>query len=251
VIVVQEQTIPLGGKAVLNSESIATVLTDALKADGWDIKDSHGLNKSLKLEGGVTMGPTELKVINDTSKAAFVLYGKAAVRHAEPDSMLKGSPIYPVSGEYDLVLFDTGTADQIIKLNGKLVGTQQPLPVVSYERSTFDMIKARKDDIVGPMRKGILEHLRNAQVNGVVFDMTVAGLDSFGAAKDFKKSIESMKGIKEATQGGFANGKAEYKVTFLGSTSDFADAIEASTFKKKKLNIVSVSSSKLEVQVAK
>ena len=251
VIVVQEQTIPLGGTAVLNSESIATVLTDALKADGWDIKDSHGLNKSLKLEGGVTMGPTELKVINDTSKAAFVLYGKAAVRHAEPDSMLKGSPIYPVSGEYDLVLFDTGTADQIIKLNGKLVGTQQPLPVVSYERSTFDMIKARKDDIVGPMRKGILEHLRNAQVNGVVFDMTVAGLDSFGAAKDFKKSIESMKGIKEATQGGFANGKAEYKVTFLGSTSDFADAIEASTFKKKKLNIVSVSSSKLEVQVAK
>lgn len=252
VIVVQEQTIPLGGKATINSESIATVLTDSLKADGWDIKDMHGLNKSLKLEGGVTMGPTEFKTIGDTTKAAFVLYGKAAVRHQEPDAMLKNATIYPVSGEYDLAMFATDTGDQIIKLNGKLVAhPQSPTPVVSYERSTFDMIKARRDEILQPMRKGIIEYLRNTQVNGMRFEMSVAGLDSFGAAKDFKKSIESMKGIKEATQGNFANGKAEYKVTYLGSASDFADAIEASTFKKKKLNIVSVSNSKLEVQVAK
>ena len=253
VIVVQEQTIPLNGKATINSESVATVLTDALKADGWDIKDMHGLNKSLKLEGGVTMGPTEFKTIGDTTKAAFVLYGKAAIRHQEPDSMLKNATIFPVTGEYDLAMFASDTGDQIIKLNGKLTRdiNEKPAPLISYERSTFDMIKSRKDEIVAPMRKGILEHLRNTQVNGMRFEMSVAGLDSFGAAKDFKKSIEAMKGIKEATQGNFANGKAEYKVTYLGSASDFADAIEASTFKKKKLNIIAVSNSKLEVQVAK
>jgi hypothetical protein len=254
VIVVQEQTIPIGGKATINSESIATVLTEALKADGWDIKDMHGINKTLKLEGGVTLGATEFKTIGDTTKAAYVLYGKAAVRHQESDSGLlkNATSFYPVSGEYDLAMFASDTGDQIIKLNGKLIAhPQSPTPVVSYERSTFELIKGRKDEIIAPMRKGILEHLRNTQVNGMRLEMSVAGLDSFGAAKDFKKSIESMKGIKEATQGSFANGKAEYKITYLGSATDFADVIEASTFKKKKLNIIAVSSTKLEVQVAK
>ena len=76
--------------------------------------------------------------------------------------MLKNAPVFPVSGEYDLAMFASDTGDQIIKLNGKLEGhPQSPKPLVSYERSTFDMIKARKNEIVDPMRKGILEHLRN------------------------------------------------------------------------------------------
>ena len=60
-----------------------------------------------------------------------------------------------------------------------------------------------------------------------------------------------IKGLKEATQDEFKNGTADYRVTFLGSAQDFAEQLESSTFKKKKLNIVSVSGNKLEVQVAK
>ena len=81
--------------------------------------------------------------------------------------------------------------------------------------------------------------------------MSVGGLENFGAAKDFKKSIEAMKGIKDATQDGFVNGKAAYRVTFLGSSQDFAGAIETATFKKKKINVVSVTGNTLEVQVVK
>ena len=77
------------------------------------------------------------------------------------------------------------------------------------------------------------------------------GLESFTAAKDFKKAMESMKGLKEATQDGFADGKAAYRVTFLGSTQDFAELVEAATFKKRKINVVSVSGNVLEVQVTK
>ncbi|MGV3620906.1 MAG: flagellar assembly protein T N-terminal domain-containing protein [Archangium sp.] len=253
VIVVQEQTIPLDSKAIINSESMATVLTESLKADGWDIKDAQAMNKKLKLESAATLGASELKEIGDLSKASYVLYGKAVLRHAQADAMLKGSPVYPVSGEYDLALAATDSDEQIVKLNGKLVYKQAPgtSMVISYERTAFDTIREKKSEIVEPVRKAILEHFRDQTVNGKKINVSVSGLDSFNAAKDFRKSIEAMKGIKEATQDGFANGKAAYRVTFLGSTSDFAEQVETSTFKKKKLNVVSVSGNTLELQVGK
>lgn len=255
VIVVQEQTIPLGQKAIINSESMATVLTESLKADGWDIKDAQAINKKLKLEGAVTLGATDLKEIADLSKANYVLYGKAAIRHEEnaQNSVVNGSTLYLISGEYDLALAATDSDEQITKVNGKLMFKQTPgsSPTISYERTAFDAIRNRKDEIVTPVRKAILEHFRDQSVNGKKINVSVSGLDSFGAAKDFKKSIEAIKGIKDATQDSFANGKAAYRVTFLGSTSDFAEQVETATFKKKKLNVVSVSGNTLELQVGK
>ncbi len=253
VIVIQEQTMPLGQKTIINSESMATVLTDALKADGWDIKDAHAMNKSLNLEGATTLGDTAIKRISDLTKASFVLYGKAAMRHQEVGSMLQGANFYPISGEYDLTLAATDSDEQITKLTGKLVTSQKKTSsaTISFERTGFDAIKDKRDEIVAPMRKAILEYFRDQTVNGKKVEVTVAGLESFGSAKDFKKSIEAMKGIKEVTQDGFVNGKAGYRVIYLGTSQDFAEAIESATFKKKKLNIVSVTGNKLEVQVGK
>lgn len=261
VIVIQEQTFPIGGKAIYSSESISIVLTESLKADGWDIKNDQGMNKKLKVDGAVTLTETSAKEIADTSGANFVLYGKALMRHQEcgagyiiPCTDAKGvQSLFMLSGEYDLTVYATDTADQITKLNGK-IAMDPKLKINatdSYERTAFDLIKARKDEIVAPVRKAILEHFRDQTVNGKKLNVSVGGLENFGAAKDFKKSIEAMKGIKEATQDGFANGKAAYRITFLGSSSDFAEVIEGSTFKKKKLNVVSVSGNTLEVQVAK
>ncbi len=253
VIVVQEQTIPLGQKAIISSESMATVLTEAMKADGWDIKDAQAMNKKLKLEGGATLGPTELKEIADLSKAQYVLYGKAVMRHQDvSELMIKSNNVFPVSGEYDLALAATDSEDQIVKLNGKLsTNIKNFSPTISYERTAFDCVKDKREEIVGPVRKAIMEHFRDQTVNGKKLNVSVAGLDNFGAAKDFRKSIESMKGIKEATQDGFADGKAAYRIVYLGSAQDFAEQVEAASFKKKKLNIVKVSGNTLEVQVGK
>lgn len=253
VIVIQEQTVPLGQKTIISSESLATVLTDAMKADGWDIKDAQAMNKKLKLEGAATMGATDLKEIADLTKANYVLYGKAVMRHQETGGMLQGATFYPITGEYDLALAATDSDEQITKLTGKLVTSQKKTSsaTISFERTAFDAINDKRAEIVGPVRKAVLEHFRDQTVNGKKVEVNVAGLTSFGSAKDFKKSIESIKGIKEVTQDSFQNGKAVYRVTFLGSSSDFAEAIESATFKKKKLNIVSVTSNKLEVQVGK
>lgn len=264
VIVVQEQTLPPTGGAVINSESIATALTEVLRADGWEIKDAQAMNKKLKLEGAATMGPTDLKEISDLTKANYVLYGKAALRQQDVKGMLGGlsdgkgqQALFPISGEYDLALAATDSEEQIAKVNGKLsvdLGKMNMGQVdvrISYERTAFDLVKFKKEEITAPVRKAILEQFRDQTVNGKKINVSVKGLESFGAAKDFKKSIESMKGIKEATQDGFADGKAAYRITYLGSAQDFAELVEASTFKKKKLNIVSVTGNTLEVQVAK
>ena len=263
VIVIQEQTVPLGAKALYSSESVAIVLTEALKADGWDIKNDQAMNKKLKVDAAVSLGAVEAKEIADLTKADFVLYGKALMRHQDfgggivPSTDSKGvQVVFALSGEYDLTLAATDSAEQISKVNGKLTldlarGSKAINIQDSYERTAFDLIKARKEEIVGPVRKAILEHFRDQSVNGKKINVSVGGLVNFGAAKDFKKSIEAMKGIKEATQDGFADGKAAYRVTYLGSSQDFAEAIESATFKKKKLNVVSVSGNTLEVQVAK
>ena len=199
VIVVQEQTLPLGEKVVTNSETVATVLTESFKADGWDIRDSQAMNKSLSLEGAATLGATEIKRIQDLTKSQYVLYGKALMRHQLADGMVKGASYFPVSGEYDLALAATDSEQQITKLSGKLIwGTgDKGSPLISYERTAFDLIKSRKEDIVGPVRRAVLEHFRNQQVNGMEIQMSVSGLDSFGAAQQFQKSLEAIKGVKE------------------------------------------------------
>lgn len=251
VIVIQEQTIPIGDKTTLNSEVTATVLTDAFKADGWEIKDPQAVNKSLKLDPAV--GAAGTKTIGDLTKANYVLYGTTSLRHAEPDSMLKGSPIFPVSGEYNLAVAATDSELQLTKVSGKLewkIGGKTS-PMISYERTAFGLIQERKTEIVDSVRKSVLEHFRNEVSNGKRISMAVSGLDSFTAAKDFKKSIEAIKGIKEATQDTFANGKATFKVLYAGNVDDLATEVEQATFKKKKLNVVSATGNTLEVAVAK
>ncbi len=253
VIVVQEQTVPLDSKSLLNTENLATVLTDTLKADGWLVKDAQAMNKSLKLEGAATLGATEIKEIKNLLKAQYVLYGKAVLRHQDGGDLAKSGAYYPVTGEYDLVIAATDSEEQLAKLNGKLsyVQGKQPSPLLSYERTAFELIKANRDSITTPVRKAILEAFRDQQVNGKKLNVTVSGLDSFGAAKDFKKALEAISGIKEAVQDNFSDGKADFRVVYLGSSSDFAAVAEASTFKKKKLNVVSVSGNTLELKVGK
>ncbi|MDP3231524.1 MAG: flagellar assembly protein T N-terminal domain-containing protein [Myxococcales bacterium] len=252
VIVVQEQTIPIGEKLLINSDVTATVLTEAFKADGWDIKDAQAINKALKVDGAATLGSVAMKEINDLTRANYVLYGRTVLRHQAPDSMLKGADVFHVSGEYDLALAATDSELQIAKVAGKLTWKDPSRPpVLSYERTAFVLVQERKKEIVEGVRKAILEHFRSSATNGIQISMGVSGLEDYGAAKDFKKSIEAIKGVKEAIQDKFDKGKATFRVTFLGNVDDLATEFQQATFKKKKLNVVSATSNTLEVAVAK
>ena len=81
--------------------------------------------------------------------------------------------------------------------------------------------------------------------------MTVKGLESFGAVKDFRQALEAMKGVRSIDEGDLVKGVASYRVTFAGVTSELAEQIESATFKKRKLEVQGKTSSTLEVLVSK
>ena len=265
IILIQENTLGADGKSVVVSNTLSTVISQGMTGDGYDVKDpAFANNGKLKVSAGIAMQQADAKEIGDTSKADFIIYGNANFR--QDSAATQGDKVqapvgngfdklFFVSGEYDLSVYATRGGSQIAKISNRFGFKDENSGIrnstISYERTALQLALARKDEINGAVRKSILEHFRNEFVNGTRFDLAVSGLDSFGAAKDFKKSIESLKGLKEATQDSFSNGKAVYRVTFLGNAEEFADQLEASTFKKKKLSIVSQNGNVLEVQVAK
>lgn len=249
VIVIQEQSVPPGQNGPVNTEVTATVLTDAFKADGWDIKDAQAMNKSLKLD---------MKEVHDLLKANYVLYGHTTVRHLVFDDNVanqltkSATNFFPVSAQYDLSLAATDSERQLVKVAGQLQWKPaMGSAVISYETTANNVIRSKKDEIVGSVRRAVLEHFRSEQMNGKQISLSVSGLENFGAVKDFKKSIEAIKGMKEATQDTFSNGKATFKLMYSGTVDDLANEVEAATFKKKKLNVVSATGNTLEVAVAK
>lgn len=261
IILVNEQTLQLadkGAPAVTTSDTLATVLTKRFKTDGWDIKDPAFANGKVHIAPGATLGAAEAKEIGDISKSAFILYGSATIRNQDwPQKDAEGKALaFPVTGEYDLSLFATDVGTQIGKFSGKLTynpasDAQKVKLLISYERTAFDLIQNRSDEITNPLRGEVLEHFRNRQVNGVEIQMAVVGLENFSAAQQFKKSIEAVKGIKESEQKDFAKGKAMFRVTFLGTPAQLAEAIELATFKKRKLEVTSVTTNSVEVSVGK
>jgi hypothetical protein len=265
VIMVNEQTLQLGekGAAITTSDSVAGVLTQAFKADGWDVKDPAFAAGKLHIAPGATLGTAESKEIADLSKASYFLYGTATLRNAEIESWMKGTDgkqlIFPVTGEYDLSLFGSSTGNVISKVSGKLVMPQTTATpeqaarkfLVSYERTAYDIIQSRKTEIIDSVRKGVLENFRDALVNGITVTMTVGGLESFSAAGQFLKSLEAIKSVKSAEQQQFEKGRATYRVTYLGTTAQLAEGIEEATFKKRKLEVTTVTDTKVEVQVGK
>jgi hypothetical protein len=214
----------------------------------------------VRVAAGATLGAAEAKEVGDLSKAQFILYGSVTMRNHEGMPGNDGHQLtFPVTGEYDLTLFATDVGTQIGKFSGKLalgnnpaqLGESATKMLVSYERTAYDIIMRRKEDILAPLRASVLEHFRNRQVNGAEVSLAVTGLENFTAAKDFKKAIESLKGIKEAEQKDFTKGKAMYRVTYLGTPQQLAEAVEAVTFKKKKLDVTGVTTNSVDVNVGK
>jgi Flagellar assembly protein T, N-terminal domain len=265
VIVVNEQTLQEGakGQAITSSDSVATVLTTAFKADGWDVKDPAFAAGKVHIAPGATLASAEAKEVGDLSKALYFLYGSATLRDAPGESWMMGADgkqqVFPVTGEYDLGVFSTTTGEVITKVSGRLSYPNQGQSlmssakkmVISYERTALDIVTARKGEIIDSVRKGVLENFRSAITNGQDISMTVGGLENYTSAQQFRKSIESMKSIKAVEQQQFDKGRATYRVSYVGTTAQLAEAVEAVTFKKRKIEVTTMAGNKLELQLGK
>jgi hypothetical protein len=254
VILTQEQTLDSNGK-IYSSDVMASVLTEVFKQDGWTIIDPHFAAGKLKLGSGV--GPAEVKEIGELSKADYILYGNVNYKEQAPDGMMKGAPIYPVSGEYHLALFATDSGTQLTDLSGKFnsgpedLGKQGTL-VVSYQRSAFDITRHRGTAVVSEVRGKVVAYLQAGQQNGNRVVMNVVGLSEYSAVQGFKRVLaDSITGVRQVNPGSFGNGKAQFDITFVGSTDDLAERIGGKTFKGKKINVTGVSPNSVEVTLAK
>lgn len=256
VILTQEQAVDTKG-TVLSGGVMATVLTEAFKQDGWTIIDPSFAAGKLHLAAGASMGQVEAKEIGELSKADYILYGTVSYRYQPPDSMLKDAQVFLVSGEYDLALFATDSGSQLAKESGKLVSDvakngNKISPLISYERTAHDVSRIEGAKVVADVRAKTLEYLRSAEQNGNRVVMNVTGLSDYSHVQGFKKVLsDSVTGVRKVNPGSFGNGKAQFDVTFVGSTDDFAERIGGKTYRGKKINVTGVSGNTIEVTLAK
>ena len=261
VILIQEQTLEVIGEkqgAVISTEHAATLLTDAFKKDGWDVKDPGFVNGKVKLAPGVTLGAAEVKEIADISKVKFVLHGTVVVRNQASTMTITNAAgkeeqvHFPVTGEFNLALFSTETGSQIAKVGGKLRQPDKANHInLSYERTAFHAVGLSKSEIIEAVRTGVVEYLRDQQTNGHSLQVTVTGLADFAASDDFAKSLEAVKAVSAVRVGDFAAGKGQFVVSYVGNAKDFARALKGVTFKKKKVSVDAVKESSLELTLAK
>lgn len=260
-IITQEQAYAKDG--IIKSSALATELTKAFKADGWEIIDpKFAGGGAMELASSVTVGGTPpSEKIADIKTVDFIVYGTAGFRYQDAGPMLgsndpkKGQVFFPITGEYDLAVFATEDGRQLGKIAGKLITDvkQGVNPMFSYERTTFDVVKAKSPEIAKEIRSNIYESLRDMQVNGKRLNVTVHGIADYGSVQNFSKVLrESITGVSDV--GGetkFGGGKAEYEVTFVGSSGDLAERLDGRTFKGKKVSVSKVEKSGVEITLAK
>lgn len=259
-IVTQEQA--FAKDAVFKSGALSTELTNVFKKDGWQIIDpKFAGDGALELASSVTVGGTPpAEKIASVKGADFVLYGSVSIRYIEPDKALgfqNGQQIlFPISGEYDLSVFSTKTGLQLGKVAGKLemaAVNVMKAGVMSYERTTYNVVQARGEEISKQIRAAIYEGIRDQQVNGQQMSLVVNGISDYSSVQNFSKvlreSISGVNGVGGETK--FGEGKAEYELTFVGTSGDLAERLEGKTFKGRKVSVSKVDKAGVEVTLAK
>jgi len=255
VIVLQEQTYDEVSKAVVESNHVAAAITESFKRDGWTILDPTYAAGQLNLAPGVAMGTPEAKKIADLSKADYVIYGTATFRNQDQGHLRvrNGGPqvVFPVTGVISLTMFATDSGSQLARSNAEIRPGTTKGQAMSYEHSAATLAKVRADEYLKPLRAKVVESLRDGAMNGNRLAVTVTGLDDFTAAKAFRGAInKAIKGVREVSTGNFGDGKAQFDVTFIGSTEDFATELSAARFKGRKVVVTGVTGNTVTASVA-
>lgn len=258
VVVVQEQTLGVDGKSVIATDHIQTAVTEAFRKDGWTVLDPHAVAGKLELSSGIALGTPEAKRIADLSKADFVIYGTASFReekivHDRMNLNARGQVLFPVQGQVTLNVFATDSGTQIAQSTTTLTtGGRSGASRVSYADETASIARRASNSYLAPLREKVLERLRDDAVNGRQLAVTVEGLQDFNAVQAFRNALSrAIDGVSEVTRGNYAKGKADFDVTFAGSSEDFATRLGAAKFKGKPVRITGVTGNTVTASVGR
>jgi hypothetical protein len=255
IILIQEQTIDEKG-VTTTSGVTATVLTNAFKRDGWTVIDPSFAAGKVRVSSAVALGATEAKEIGTLSKADVILYGTVAFRDVPPDGVLVQQngqrSAFPLTGDYDLGVFETSAGSQLAKVSGKLRSEMSNVSVNSREESAYNLIKANEGEIVGAVRKAVLESLRAAEQNGSRIVVEVQNAGDFSTLQAFRQQLSVWSpGVRAVGSPSLTGGAGKLEVTFLGTAERLAEQINGKSLGKRKIAVTGVSGSALEVKLAK
>jgi len=267
IVILDERSIDDKGIST-KSETLSASLTDIFRTDGWRLIDEKGTGDGektgvgMKVNQAAGLGMPEAKELARKADADYIIYGSVAFRYQPPvtgglipEKNERGEQIlFFVTGEYDLQMFEVSTGRQLAKVAGKFdqKNMNQIQASKSYAQTAFDFCKRDAPRIVSELRNPVLEYLRNQDVNGADLRMKVSGLKDFGEVSDFEQAVEQVANVRGVTSSGdFEKGTQEYEVTYLGKAQDLGKALIATTYKKKKLQVLSVKNNLLEVAIAK
>ncbi|MGZ3444225.1 MAG: flagellar assembly protein T N-terminal domain-containing protein [Myxococcaceae bacterium] len=255
VILIQEQTIDERG-VTSTSGVTATVLTDAFKRDGWTVIDPSFAAGKVRVSSAVALGATEAKEIGTLSKADFILYGTVGFRDVPADGILvqPGVPrsAFPLTGDYDLGVFETSAGAQLAKVSGKLRSEMSNTSINSREESAYNLVKANQGEIVGAVRKAVLESLRASEQNGARIVVEVQNAGDFATLQAFRQQLSVWSAaVREVGSPSLASGTGKLEVTYLGTAERLAQQIDGKSVGKRKVSVTGVSGSALEVKLGK
>lgn len=255
VVLIQEQTID--DKGVTTSSGVtSTVLTDAFKRDGWTMIDPSFAAGKVRVASAVALGATEAKEIGTLSKADYILYGTVAFRDVPPDGVLvqPGAPrsAFPLTGDYDLGVFETSAGSQLAKVSGKLRSAMADVSVNSRQESAYTLIRAHDQEITGEVRKAVVESLRASEQNGARIVLDVQGVGDFATLQSFRQQLSVWSaGVRDVGSPSLSGGNGKLEVTYLGTAERLAEQIDGKSLGKRKVSVTGVSSNALEVKLGK
>lgn len=85
-----------------------------------------------------------------TVGASKVLRGLATITSHEPDSFMKGLPVFLVDGSYSLSLLD-GEQRVLATATGSLHRKRKGLPFISFDRSAFELVQDNEQQVMQPL----------------------------------------------------------------------------------------------------
>jgi hypothetical protein len=255
VVLLQEQTID--EKGVTTSSGVtSTVLTDAFKRDGWTVIDPSFAAGKVRVASAVALGATEAKEIGTLSKADYILYGTVAFRDVPPDGVLvsAGGPrsAFPLTGDYDLGVFETSAGSQVAKVSGKLRSAMADVSVNSREESAHNLVRTHQAEIIGAVRKAVLESLRSSEQNGARIVLELQGVPDYATLQSFRQQLLVWSSqVREAGSPALSGGTGKLELTYLGTAARLAEQIDGKSLGKRKVSVTGVSGNALEVKLAK
>lgn len=249
--------------------TFTSVLSSAFQKDGWTLIDPSFLTGSVDLRPGVEVNPSQLRSLGHLGKVDYVIKGNVKYFYEEPSgplAQLMASAdgkqlVFPVHGTYELQVFATDTGLQIASLsetfNDQREGADKgkgmfiPEASLGYEQAAQAAVKRKQDAILEKVRGAVVEHLKQAELDGTQLELTVSGV-SYKASKqlvaDLKGSDPSVRGTDNER---FDDGTLKVFVTYLGSSDELADRLSRVKLGGQGLEITKVSGNAVEAKLSK